>query len=123
MSECGAERDALARAWDEGYAAGTSHANADYLTQEPVNPYRVVPPGSAHPDEEDAAFYEEHYSDWTVHELPLMVSVPTEDADRDQALALVREILDEAAFDIRVRIIPPAGGYKRARRSTDAPGS
>lgn len=57
--------------------------------------------------ENDAAFYEEHYSDWTVHELPLMVYVPTKDADRDEALALVREILDQAAFDIRVRVLPP----------------
>lgn len=56
-----------------------------------------------------AAFYEEHYPDWTVHELPLMVYVPSVHADRDEALALVREILDEAAFDIRVRAIPPAG--------------
>ena len=53
----------------------------------------------------DAAFYGQHYSDWTVHELPLMVYVPLNDADSDAALALVREILDEAAFDIRVRPI------------------
>lgn len=56
--------------------------------------------------ESDAAFYAEHYSDWTVHELPLMVYVPST-GDRDEALALVREILDEAAFDIRVHVIPP----------------
>jgi hypothetical protein len=56
--------------------------------------------------ENDSAFYAEHYSDWTVHELPLMVYVPMKDADRDEALALVREILDEAAFDIRVRPTP-----------------
>lgn len=60
--------------------------------------------------ENDAAFYEEHYSDWTVHELPLMVYVPMVNADPSEALALVREILDEAAFDIRVRVIPPAKG-------------
>lgn len=58
--------------------------------------------------ENDAAFYEEHYSDWTVHALPLVVYVPTNGEDRALALALVREILDGAAFDIRVRAIPPA---------------
>lgn len=51
---------------------------------------------------EHAAFYEQHYSDWTVHELPLIVYVPSKDSDRAEALALIREILDEAAFDIRV---------------------
>lgn len=58
----------------------------------------------------DAAFYAEHYSDWTVHELPLMVYVPMKDADWAEALALVREILDEAAFDIGVRVLPPGDG-------------
>lgn len=51
---------------------------------------------------EHVAFYEEHYSDWTVHALPLMVYVPTKDSNRDEAAKLVREILHEAAFDIRV---------------------
>ena len=58
--------------------------------------------------EKDArAFYAEHYSDWTVHELPLMVYVPLMDEDQERALALVQEILTEAAFDIRARVIPP----------------
>lgn len=57
--------------------------------------------------ENDVSFYEKHYPDWTVHELPLVVSVPMKDASRDAALALVREVLDEAALDIRVRVIPP----------------
>jgi hypothetical protein len=57
--------------------------------------------------EEGEAFYAKHYSDWTVHELPLMVYVPLVDNDREAALALVQEILTDAAFDIRVRVIPP----------------
>jgi hypothetical protein len=56
---------------------------------------------------DDAAFYEAHYSDWTVHELPLMVYVPLKDRDRDSALALVREALEAAGLDIRCRPIPP----------------
>lgn len=51
---------------------------------------------------EDREFYRKHYSDWTVHALPLVIYIPTTHNDRAEALALVREILDEAAFDIRV---------------------
>jgi hypothetical protein len=55
---------------------------------------------------EQAAFYQEHYSDWTVHALRLTVYVPlTEDSTEADSLALVREILDDAAFDIRVSVI------------------
>lgn len=53
-------------------------------------------------DVERIAFYEKHYSGWTVHALPLTVYVPMVDRDPASALALVREILDEAAFDISV---------------------
>lgn len=49
---------------------------------------------------EITAFYEQHYSDWTVHALSLTVYVPVKDEDRTFAVGLVREILDEA--DIRV---------------------
>lgn len=51
---------------------------------------------------EHADFYEEHYSDWTVHALPLMVYVPLMKEDRAYALLLVQEILTEASFDIRI---------------------
>lgn len=55
---------------------------------------------------EQAAFYREHYSDWTVHALRLTVYVPlTRDSTESDALDLVREIFDDAAFDIRVTTI------------------
>ena len=53
------------------------------------------------------AFYAEHYSDWTVHALSLVVYVPSTQS-RGEALALVQEILDEAAFDIRVQEVEVA---------------
>lgn len=52
--------------------------------------------------DENEVFYRKHYADWTVHELPLTIYVPTAHDDRDEAIALVREILEEAGFDIRV---------------------
>ena len=51
---------------------------------------------------EHDSFYQQHYSDWTVHKLPLLVYVPTNSWARSYALDLVRETLEEAAFDIRV---------------------
>lgn len=57
-----------------------------------------------HEGDNTAEFYEEHYSDWTVHALPLVVYVPTKDGSREDALALVQEILDDASFDIRVSV-------------------
>lgn len=54
---------------------------------------------SGNPFEE---FYAEHYPDWTVHELDLRVFVPSKDSPQAEALALVREILTEAGFDIKV---------------------
>lgn len=48
------------------------------------------------------AFYAEHYADWTVHELPVMVYVPTKRGTRDESLALVREVLDDATLDIKM---------------------
>jgi hypothetical protein len=80
-------------------------------------------------ESEHSAFYEEHYSDWTVHELPLIVYVPTIRSNRDEALALVREILDEAAFDIRAALAPtahdaadrePADDWRDAAQALDA---
>lgn len=56
---------------------------------------------------EHTAFYEEHYSDWTVHALSLTVHVPLKQMGRDVALTLVREILDKAQFDIRVSETAP----------------
>ncbi len=46
----------------------------------------------------------QHYSDWTVHALPLLVYVPLASGDdAEEALALVREVLDDAGFDIGVQ--------------------
>ena len=51
----------------------------------------------------DDDFYREHYPDWTVHELLVTVRVPMfSGSTYDDALELVREVLDDAAFDIRV---------------------
>lgn len=67
------------------------------FTGRPLNLRQYDEAGSEH-----AAFYREHYSAWTVHELSLVLYVPTKSEDREFALDLVREILNEAAFDIRL---------------------
>lgn len=54
------------------------------------------------PINEHADFYNKHYSDWTVHALPLMVFVPLLNEERTAALDLIQEILTEAGFDIRI---------------------
>lgn len=54
----------------------------------------------------DGAFYTEHYgpdSGWTVEALPLTVYVPTAN-DGLNALDLVRGILTDAGFDIRIKV-------------------
>jgi predicted XRE-type DNA-binding protein len=51
--------------------------------------------------DEDAEFYAEHYADWNVHRLNLVVTVPTKGNEAD-ALELIKEILDAESFDIRV---------------------
>lgn len=51
------------------------------------------------------AFFAEHYgpsTGWTVEELHLTVLVPT--SEPGGSLELVREILADAAFDIRVEV-------------------
>lgn len=62
--------------------------------------------------EDDAAFYRKHYSDWTVHALRLTVRVPmTVGHTEADALALVREVLDDARFDIRVTVDDQTEGH------------
>lgn len=53
--------------------------------------------------DEISDFYKKHYSDWTVHELPLTVYIPTNSLTREEAREMIQEILDGAAFDIKVR--------------------
>lgn len=56
-------------------------------------------------------FYATHYpsaSGWVVEELHLKVFVPTKDPGT--SADLIREILDEAAFDIRTVAVEPGAG-------------
>jgi hypothetical protein len=70
---------------------------------------------AAEVEDSNAAFYAKHYSDWTVHALPLMVYVPTgDDRPKVDAMELVQEILTEAAFDIRIE---PLADWLAAREA------
>lgn len=53
----------------------------------------------------DDAFYATHYgpgSGWEIHRLNVCISIPAKGGSPSESLNLIREILDNANFDIRV---------------------
>ena len=67
--------------------------------------------------ERDDAFYAMHYgpdNGWEVHRLNVCISVPTKGGSISESLDLIREILDDAAFDIRVTVLAAHDAQVRA---------